>query len=206
MVNTCLLGTIPGVARAWDAVGGCRRRDAPCVPAAAVRAQCMRIPAVGRRRGGAEEGQEKGKEWLGGTGLARGGEFGGRAVLDGGGAENWTTAGSASLKRKGDAHNVNEGDSRSWHPVGRPGVVGHARCACTAARARGAWAGPAPCGVGAVHDGRRSGGPTELGRVHNDVSGVTVHRNGAVRCVGDSPRGPLKQHGKPHLKPAKSQG
>jgi hypothetical protein len=39
-------------------VGGRRRRNAPCVPAAAVHARCMRVPAVGQRRGGAEE------EWL----------------------------------------------------------------------------------------------------------------------------------------------
>jgi hypothetical protein len=59
MVNTYLPGMILGVVRAWDTAGGRRRRDAPCVPVATIRAQCVRVSAVGRRHGGAEEGQEE---------------------------------------------------------------------------------------------------------------------------------------------------
>jgi hypothetical protein len=43
------------VGRRRDVVDGRQRRNAPCVPAAAVHARCMHVPTVGQRRGGVEE-------------------------------------------------------------------------------------------------------------------------------------------------------
>jgi hypothetical protein len=38
------------------------------------------------------------------------------------------------------------------------------------------------------------------------VEGATLFEHFIELPIGDSPRGPLKQQGKPHLKPSKSQG